>query len=150
MNIEQAIRDYVPQILHMSLGTCVDNRPWVCEVHFVYDDELNLYFRSLPSRRHSQEIAANPRVAGNIVTQHSADLKPRGVYFEGTAEMLTDVDEHHPVYALFCDRLARDSRILEEAKDPEGTQFYKIIVNDYYLLDARDAPFQKYHLPWKR
>jgi len=149
MNVEQTIRDYLPEILHMSLGTCVDNRPWVCEVHFVYDDELNLYFRSLPSRRHSQEIAANPHVAGNIVTQHPIDLKPRGVYFEGTAEVLHAVDENHPAYMLFCDRLKKDSSILDEARDPQGTQFYKITVSDFYLLDSREGPFQKYHLPWK-
>jgi uncharacterized protein YhbP (UPF0306 family) len=150
MNVEQTVRDYLPEIMHMSLGTCANNRPWVCEVHFVYDDELNLYFRSLASRRHSQEIAANPYVAGNIVTQHPNSLKPRGVYFEGTAELMSDVDENHPAYKAFCQRLEKDGRILEEAKNPEGTRFYKITVSDYYLLDARDAPFQKYHLPWKK
>jgi nitroimidazol reductase NimA-like FMN-containing flavoprotein (pyridoxamine 5'-phosphate oxidase superfamily) len=51
MDVGKAIREYLPNIVHMSLGTCVDNQPWVCEVHFVYDDDLNLYWRSQPSRR---------------------------------------------------------------------------------------------------
>ena len=74
-NIEQTIREYLPGIIHMSLATCVDNKPRVCEVHFVYDNDLNLYFRSLTSRRHSQEIAINPFVSGNIVKQHVLNEK---------------------------------------------------------------------------
>lgn len=82
----------------MSLATSNNNKPWVCEVHYAYDDQLNLYFRSKPSRRHSQEIATNPHVAGSIVIQHKLGEKPRGVYFEGIAELLTGVDENHVAY----------------------------------------------------
>ncbi len=49
MDVEKVIREYLPKVIHMSLATCVDNRPWVCEVHFVYDDDLNLYWRSTRS-----------------------------------------------------------------------------------------------------
>ncbi|HLZ15367.1 MAG TPA: hypothetical protein VKQ34_05305 [Candidatus Saccharimonadales bacterium] len=38
LDIEQIIRDYLPDVVHMSLATCKDNKPWVCEVHFAYDD----------------------------------------------------------------------------------------------------------------
>jgi nitroimidazol reductase NimA-like FMN-containing flavoprotein (pyridoxamine 5'-phosphate oxidase superfamily) len=75
-DVEQIIRDYLPNVIHLSLATCVDNKPRVCEVHYVYDD-LNLYFRSKLSRRHSQEIFHNPYVAGNIVEQHTREEKPR-------------------------------------------------------------------------
>ena len=76
-NVEQAIRDYLPQIIHMSLGTSRDNKPWVCEVHFAFDQELNLYFRSRTNSRHCLEIKDNPNVAGNIVTQHHGEEKPK-------------------------------------------------------------------------
>ncbi|MET0779495.1 MAG: pyridoxamine 5'-phosphate oxidase family protein [Candidatus Saccharimonadales bacterium] len=149
-NIEAIIRDYLGQVVHMSLGTCVDNKPWVCEVHFAYDDDLNLYWISLPDKRHSQEIAQNPHVAGNIVTQHALGAAPRGVYFEGTAEMLSGVDEKHPAYIAYSTRLKRGPEILEGAKDPADRQFYKITVSDFYLFDARESkPANKYHLPWR-
>ena len=147
MDVEKAIREYLPNIIHMSLGTCVDGKPWVCEVHFAYDDDLNLYWRSTPGRRHSQEIAANPNVAGNIVVQHSAGEKPRGLYFDGTAEMLTGVTADHPAYKLYAERFQRGPDILEEAAKPDGNQFYKITVADWYMFDARESsPSQKYHL----
>jgi len=146
MDIEQAIRSYLPNILHMSFATCAGNKPWVCEVHFVYDDDLNLYFRSLLSRRHSQELAHNPNVAGNIVTQHPLGEKPRGVYFEGTAEMLQNIDEHHPSFNLFRNRL--QINILEDIK--KGHELYKITVSTFYLFDSREShPSQKYELKWK-
>jgi len=149
-DVEKTIRAYLPDIIHMSLATCDNGKPWICEVHYVYDDELCIYFRSKPSRRHSQEIAKNPNVAGNIVTQHKVGEPPRGIYFEGTANLLKDVDESHAAYQKFCDRLGVGPEILVEAQKEDGHKFYKIEVSDFYLFDARESmPGQKYHLPWK-
>src|ERR1700754_2964088 len=147
MDVEKAIREYLPNILHMSLGTSSDNRPWVCEVHFVYDDDLNLYWRSMPSRRHSQEIAQNPNVAGNIVEQHAKNEKPRGLYFEGIAERLHDVEPGGWLHRLFQDRLGDFAADLRDINDEDGRQFYKVNVADWYVFDVRESvPPQKYHL----
>lgn len=149
MDVEKIIREYLPEILHMSLATCIDNKPWVCEVHFAYDNYLNLYFRSKTTRRHCLEVAKNPNVAGNIITQHPVSQAPRGVYFEGRAEVIKDMDEKHEAYQSFASRMNLGPEILEEAMSNDGHQIYRIIVSDYYLFDARESkPSQKYHLPW--
>ncbi|MDB5160817.1 MAG: hypothetical protein JWO96_197 [Candidatus Saccharibacteria bacterium] len=149
MDVEKTIRKYLPEVIHMSLATAADNKPWVCEVHFSYDDELNLYFRSTSDRRHSQEIAQNPNVAGNIVAPHGLGEKPRGVYFEGVAEMLENVDESHPAYKTYSVRLKAGPGIIEDAKVEDGPKFYKITISDLYLFDSRESkPSQKYHLKW--
>ena len=88
--LEKIIREYIDESIHMSFATCADNHPWVSEVHFVYDNNFNLYFRSKANRRHSEELAKNPNVAGNIVCQHAPEDYPHAVYFEGTAAMVTD------------------------------------------------------------
>lgn len=148
--VNQAIRDYLAGVLHMSLATSRDSRPWVCEVHFVYDGNLNIYFRSKKSRRHSQEIAANPCVAGNIVEQHPKEQRPRGVYFEGSAAIVEDFDERHPAYKGFLERVGTGPEIVEDSKTADGHKIYKIVATDFYLFDARESsPSQKYHLPWK-
>ena len=149
MDIEATIRGYLPRVIHMSLATSRGNRPWVCEVHFVYDDDLNIYFRSLTTRRHSQEITENPHVAGNIVTQHHLNQKVRGVYFEGVAREMAGGIELEKAYPLFAKRLGMDKEIVEEAKRPDGHHFYQIIVSDYYLFDSYNAPSGKHHLPWR-
>ena len=150
-DIEKAIRDYLPDVIHMSLATTDGIQPWVCEVHYVYDNSLNIYFRSKAHRRHSDEIAKNNHVAGNMVKQHIVDERPRGVYFEGTAELLSDVDEDHDAYKLYCLRFGTDKEILEEARTPDGHKFYKITVNTYYLFDSIESrPSTKYELPWAK
>ncbi len=150
MDVEKTIRDYLPQVIHMSLGTSKDNKAWVCEVHFAYDDHLNLYFRSLPSRRHSKEILENPNVAGNIVTQHDLTQKPQAVYFEGTAKVIDSGEDLSVAFGCLSDRLKIGAEALEEHKDPEGHKFFKISVTNFYLFDSRESnPSQKYSLPWK-
>jgi uncharacterized protein YhbP (UPF0306 family) len=133
-DVEKVVREYIGKSVHMSLGTARHGKPWVCEVHFVYDDNLNLYFRSKPIRRHSQEIADNPNVAGNIVRQHAADEYPHAVYFEGTAGIVTDEVERQRVFPLFKSRLGVDESAVEEAKNPDGHQFYKITVENWYTF----------------
>lgn len=146
MDVEKVIREYLPNVLHMSLGTCVDNKPWVCEVHFVYDDELNLYWRSMPSRRHSQEIARNPNVAANIVEQHAKDDKPRGLYVEGTAEIVT-IGPGSAIHQLFQERLGDFAADLSDLENTDGRKFYKLTASDWYVFDVREStPGQKYHL----
>ena len=150
MNIEPVIREYLQTVVHMSLATSKANHPWVCEVHFVYDNDLNLYFRSLATRRHSEEIAANPNVAGNIVRQHAVGEYPLGVYFEGTASRVTDSGEREKAAPLFKERLGIDADILADAANPDGHQFYKIAIHDWYVFgkleDGKGG--RKYHLAW--
>lgn len=131
-DIEQLIRDYITDVIHLSLATSKDNRPWVCEVHFAYDDSLNLYFRSLPTRRHSQEIANNPHIAGNIVRTHKLGEYPLGVYFEGLAEQLPAGPAQGKAAACLSTRLKTNAAdLLAEAAKPDGHQFYKIAVQSW-------------------
>lgn len=148
MNLEQIVRENIDKTFHMSLGTSSDNKPWVCEVHFAYDENLNLYFRSLTSRRHSQEIAANPNVAGNIVRQFGLDEPPLGVYFEGMAELLGAGEEQNKASECINTRLKAGDDILDQAKDPAGHQFYKITVNTFYVFGVFDHRGQKLELKW--
>ncbi len=150
-DVEGVLRDYISQVLHLSLGTAADGKPWVCEVHFAYDDELNLYFLSKPATRHCQEIAANPNVAGNIIVQHGPMDIPRGVYFEGTAEQIPRVEETDTAFVVYDERLKRGEWILRDRDVEEGARMYKISVTDWYLFDARESkPAQKYHLAWPK
>lgn len=148
MDIEREIRKYLTTVIHMSLGTSRNDKPWVCEVHFVYDDDLNLYFRSLTSRRHSQEIAANPNVAGNIVRQHGPGESPHGIYFEGTAKLLDDETERQNIFPQF-QKAGVTERALEEARTDKGSQFYKIAVTNWYAFGKFGGDStQKYELHW--
>lgn len=149
-DLEKAIREYLPEVIHMSLATSKDNKPWVCEVHYAYDEDLNFYFMSTAQRRHSVEISENPNVSGNIVKQHGMKDKPRGIYFEGVAEMLSEVYEEHPAYISYKKRFGLDKSDIVESRLETGHKFYKITVSKFYVFDAiESSPSQKYKLDWK-
>ena len=152
MNIEQTIRQYLPNIIHMSLATVADGKPWAFEVHYAFDDELNLYWVSEQTARHSQELMANPHVSGTIVTQHIPDQPPLGVSFEGTVEVLEDIGTDHPGFKAYAARFASRAQIVEDdyiERTPTGRRIYKVTVNDYYLSGVIDGKMGKEHLPWK-
>jgi uncharacterized protein YhbP (UPF0306 family) len=149
-DVERVIREYLPQVIHMSLATSVGGKPWVCEVHFAYDNALNLYFRSSAARRHCEELRVNPHVAGNIITQHFLHQSVRGVYFEGVAQQLEDVVETHPAYLSYNARFSVGPQMVQAAQAEGGARFYKVEVSDFYVLDGYSSdPPQKYHLPWE-
>lgn len=147
--IETIIRNYIPQIIHMSLATVADNKPWVCEVHFSYDDELNLYFSSSKNSRHAQELINNPHVAGNIVTQHHKDQKVRCVDFEGRAEMLSGEEAEKSAYQAYVQRYGASEGLLSEIRKDGDVRFFKIAIDDFYLFDSYGDARGKHHLPWK-
>ncbi len=149
MDVEQIVRENIDKTVHMSLATAKNNTPWVCEVHFAYDDNLNLYFRSLKSRRHSQEITDNPKVAGNIIDKYALGDKVIGIYFEGTAKLLGTGAEQKLAFDCLKKRLRAGDDILEEAQHDDGHQFYKITIKNWYVFGRfGDMPGQKYKLEW--
>lgn len=148
MNIEKVIREYVTKSPHMSLATVHDNKPWVCEVHFASDENLNLYFVSLPTTRHCQELTANPSVAGNIVRQHGLTEVPHGIYFEGTAEVVAEPTEE--LIQNYAQVLGRDVEAVKQRVSPEGGHhLYKITVLNWAAFGKFDGDkVQKYELAW--
>lgn len=151
IDVEQVVREYIDKTVHMSLGTSRDNKPWVCEVHFAFDEELNLYFRSKPTRRHSLEIKDNPNVAGNIIKQHNLDESVVGVYFEGTAEMLSDITENSTAYKVLSARLRTKPEALVEAQKDDGHKFYKISVTNWCVFGRFGGDSgQKHQLAWNQ
>ena len=146
--IESIIREYLPQIIHMSLATVHENMPWVCEVHFSYDDDLNLYFGSSSKTRHAQEILANPNVAGNIVTQHHKNQAVRCVDFEGTAEMLTAEVAERYAYPAHVARNGESQWLLNEIRKDGDMRFFRIKVKNFYVFDSYEGERTKNKLVW--
>lgn len=147
--IEKIIREYITKIPHMSLAAVSDNKPWVCEVHFAYDNDLNLYFVSKQSTRHCKEIEKNPYVAGNIVRQHALTEAPKGIYFEGEAAKIEATQEDIDRY---CSALDRDSaEVANMLQEPDGRRMYKITVNNWAAFgDFDGSGTAKRELGWKK
>lgn len=88
-------------------------------------------------------------MAGNIVRQHTVAEVPLGIYFEGTATIITNPSEREKLEPIFKARLKMPQDILADAANPDGHQFYKISVSDWYVFGRiDDEGVQKHHLGW--
>lgn len=151
--VEQVIWQYLPQVIHMSVATAVDNKPYACELHYAYDDELNLYWVSEKSARHSENVHANPLVSGTIVVQHFNDQMPRGVAFEGKAEVLEGLTAEDLPFKTYLQRFPSRAPFVEkgyQSDEPNARRIYKVTVTDFYLIDGiTTGRLEKHHLAWK-
>ncbi len=83
--------------------------------------------------------------------EHKNGEAVRGVYFEGNAQQLTDVDQAHPAYVEYCKRFGTTATILDDAKNSDGHKFYKISVRKFYVFDSVEStPSKKYELDWNK
>jgi uncharacterized protein YhbP (UPF0306 family) len=91
MELSEQIRGYLNQAQVMQLATAVNNQPWVISVHFAADEQLNLYWLSNPSRRHSQEIDKNPKTAATIPIKFPEN-PVIGLTVEGNAQIVNSAE----------------------------------------------------------
>lgn len=68
----------------MSIATVDNGGVWVCDVIYIHDDDLNIYWMSDSDVRHSQAIIKNSRVAGSITVSGRGEDN-LGIQFEGIA-----------------------------------------------------------------
>jgi len=138
VNIESIIRDdLIDKTLHMSLATARDAKPWVCEVHFAYDKDLNLYFVSKTGTRHCRDISDNHHVSGNIVKQHLLTEAPSGLYFEGTAKQIEATTQDIDRFSL---RLQRDAaQLSSQLVELNGKRMYKVSVSNWAIFGNFDG-----------
>lgn len=97
MELRKLIDEYYAANKHLQLATSIDSQPWLCTVYYVSDADLNIYWTSGRSRRHSLEVMANPKVAITIVkdVEHKQALQIIGEAHEVED---TDLERVHQVY----------------------------------------------------
>lgn len=141
MNIKQLIRDYLKEAKLMQLATSLDNQPWVCSVWFAADSDLNIYFFSSITRRHSEEVSKNPKVAGAIALPQTPEDSPRGLQFQGMAELLTSQEDIDKARSVYEGRIFSKEKIEEfMSYKEEPHKFYRIKPTLFVLFDAVNFP----------
>lgn len=124
------VRGYLRNGRMMQLATVGGDQPWICTVYFVEDDDMNLYWLSLPSRRHSREIVDHSKVA--VAVPIKFDKPVVGIQAEGVATVIVDKDVIARVMQSYVDRY--DS----------GKQFYDNFVagkNQHVLFQFKPTKF---------
>lgn len=123
----------------MVLSTCANNKPWSSTVYFICDDNLALYWASIPSRRHSKEIADNPRVS--IAVPISMTQPVIGIQAEGTAEVLTDKKIINEVAKIYAKKYSRSSDWANNITNNNTEhKIYRFMPERYDLFDELNYP----------
>jgi len=139
--LRSLVQDYLEQAKLMQLATAIDNQPWVCSVWFAADQELNIYWFSSTTRRHSEELKKNSKVAGAFALPHEPDDPPRGLQFQGTAEELTDIGGIQRARSFYQGRIFDEKTIDELINNPgKPHRFYRAKPTKFVLFDALNFP----------
>lgn len=139
--LEQLIREYLKEAKMMQLATAVDNQPWVCSVWFASDDDLNIYWFSSTTRRHSDEIKKNSKVAAAFCLPQTPADTPRGLQVQGVAEELSSQEDVAKARSVYEGRIFAAKTIDDLIAHPQKPhRFYKIQPNLFVLFDAVNFP----------
>lgn len=148
MNHCQLFMQAIERTHFMALSTSNNNKPWVCPVYFIYDADLNLYFRSSLSTRHMKNIRANNRVAIAIYPGSSLPgHKVAGIQIDGVAQ-LVDAKKRNQVTDLYFARVdptligkpAHAQRYFAETADWSWVQ---VKPTEVYYMDNRYFKYER-------
>ena len=140
-DLKSFIVDYLEEVKLMQLATAAGNQPWVCSVWFAADDRLNIYWFSSNTRRHSNELKGNNKVAGVFTLPHTPADPPRGLQFEGTAEELTDTPSIQRARIAYLGRIFDEKTVDGLINNPEKPHcFYRAQPSKFVLFDTVNFP----------
>jgi uncharacterized protein YhbP (UPF0306 family) len=131
---KKKIISYIKDCRVMQLATSRENKPWVCSVYYVHDESLNLYWLSLPTRRHSQEISINPNVSIAIAVKQ--DLPVIGIQAEGQASKIESLETVKRVMQKYVDKYGEGGDYYENfIARTNKHQLYMFKPSKFYLFD---------------
>lgn len=118
-DLRTLIKQYLQEAKLMQLATAIDNQPWTCSVWFTTDEELNIYWFSSITRRHSKEVMKNHKVSAAIVLPQTPSDPPRGLQLQGIAELLTKEKDIDKTISIYAGRIFTRKEIKEFMEDDE-------------------------------
>jgi ribonuclease HI len=130
----------------MQLATSNENKPWISTVYYVADAERNIYWLSLPERRHSQEVLNNPHAAVAIAIKQ--ELPVIGIQAAGEVSVVEDdavVEQIVSVYVNKYDGVGKDFYQRFVAGENKH-KLYKLTPTQLALFDEvhfKENPVQK-------
>lgn len=142
MDLKVLIGDYLQKARLMQLATSVANKPWVCILHFFADEDLNIYWISMPDRRHSKEIEQNPFVAAAMLIHEDSPAEKYiiGISAEGTAEQI-NTEEAKKISDNFMKKLDKDPALIKDILNEKNPhKFYKLTPSTIVLFDTKNFP----------
>lgn len=143
---EEYVDEYLSLGQIMQLATSNDNNPWISTVYYIADSERNLYWLSVPERRHSKEVTNNPQVA--IAVAIKQDIPVIGIQAAGAVDVVTDSDVVEMILAAYVKKYDGAGKDFHQrfVEGKNKHQLYKLTPDTLVLFDEahfKENPAQK-------
>jgi len=143
MNLKELITNYLEKQYMMQLATVDNSQPWICTVYYVVDDNLNFYWLSIPTRRHSKELNHHDKVAAAIPVNFVKGEKVIGLQTEGIAEELPSNESAREIAIKYADKFSRTEKWVNDfCSNNTDHKLYKLSPSLFVLFDEENFPDQ--------
>ncbi len=137
--VKLRIQEYLGEGRVMQVATVNHGKPWICSVYYVTDDQQNLYWLSLPSRRHSSDIAADNTIA--IAVAVKSDKPVIGIQAEGKAVVVNDPAQIQKIMKQYTERYNAGKDFYDNFIAGNNQHLlYKFTPQTYVLFDEVNYP----------
>src|SRR3989338_9348868 len=126
----------------MALSTLGKDGSWTNPVYFSYDENMNLYFKSMPTSKHMKNITENPNVS---IAIFSTNWLPEddvvGIQLTGKAVILNSKNDVEKATKYHYGRSQPETDYKKKIEEHLGKEVYwnfvKVIPNEMWLFDTR-------------
>lgn len=130
MELKQEIEKYLRTQRLMSVATYGKN-PWIANLYYIHDSDLNLYFLSKNWREHCQAIEINNKVAVAIADSHQPIYKPqKGLQIYGEAKSVNIISRLEWMFKMWNKLISgsKGEKLIDPKKflDAGTSKVYKI------------------------
>lgn len=148
MTLQDHIKKNLDEMRMMQVASVRAGQPWICTVYFVADEQQNLYWLSLPERRHSQEISEHNKVA--VAVPVKFDTQPViGIQAEGSAEIVQDAGEVKKAMNLYVKKYNLGKDFYDNFTAGKNKHvLYKFLPRKFVLFDEMNYSGDKARQEW--
>lgn len=130
----QLLVQYLSAARVMQIASADNNVPWICNVYYVVDNQLNIYWLSYPDRKHSRDIAVNPHMALCVAVKQ--DVPVIGVQAIGTGEVVDRAVLVAKVLPLYIQKYGLGKQFLQNFRRHNNKHMlYRFVPKKFMLFD---------------
>jgi len=136
---KQLVEDYIKSKNMMQLAVVDKDGPWVVSLLYACDDQLNLYWISLPGTRHSKAVENEPKAAASIPVEFESGKNVVGMSLTGKVKYLHPANKEQ--VELYAEQMDRDQQFIDDmlsGKEPH--RMYVFRPNYVKLFDRVNFP----------
>lgn len=148
------VKEALERTEFLAISTISDGGSWTNPVAFSYDEKMNLYFISMMSSKHSQNILKNTNVSIAVFKTERFDSGDvMGLQIKGIAQHVTSREDIDSAATYYFRRGSSNDEFLKKTAQLGGMsaewQFFKIRPTEVWCFDSRDFGEERVIVPFE-